>query len=231
MSGCRKGLARRGETSPPSASRSSCDTPPRRSVSRPRVGAVQRWFTSAGKAAHVPRSGLEISMVGTLHRSRRTRLFRRAGVALSAGMLSNACARTVWVNELDSPKCRDPQPVVTSAIESTTAASVAPNMLVGIVMRADSREPVRAAVILTSALPPDTAISDSLGRFRLARAGMVPWVLRTRAFGMDARTDTLSEQDASHLVRILLKPIAVVFDGPCSGFAMVPVRRPWWHFW
>lgn len=170
-------------------------------------------------------------MAGQVHRALRTRLFRSPVIALSAGMLSSACARTVCVNELDSPKCRDAQPVITPAIESTTAASIAPNVLVGIVMRADSREPVRAEVMLTSARPPTTAITDSLGRFRLARAGTAPLVLRTRAFGMDVRTDSLSDEDASSLLRILLKPAVVIFDGPCSGFAMVRVRRPWWHFW
>ena len=118
----------------------------------------------------------------------------------------------------------------TPTIESTAPEIPSPDTLAGIVIRADTREPVRTAQVqLTSSLPPTTVMTDSFGRFHLPRLGTAPFVLRTRGLGMAARTDTLTVADGVRMLTIALEP--AVFDGPCRGVAMERVRNPWWHFW
>lgn len=160
------------------------------------------------------------------------------GLVVALGPLG-ACARYEWVNELDHPGgCptagRSPFPRGGTFHVDTDAPPLPPGEIVGTVIRTGDAVPVAAASVTArpdagGAGAPRAVRSDSLGRFRIDELSPGRYELATRRVGYALRYDTLLVGAAGVRVQVGLEPQAV--DGPCSGLAMVRVRKPWWKVW
>jgi hypothetical protein len=143
---------------------------------------------------------------------------------------SIGCARTAWVNEVDTPRCRGRKAAAAPPIEQAIGGPRPAATLSGRVIRIDTREPVTYARVMLSSVPtPLVATTDSLGRFRFSEFSGAPFIIRTFAIGMNTRTDSSSVIASNATLTIPLEP--AINDGPCSGLAAVPVRKPWWWIW
>jgi len=79
--------------------------------------------------------------------------------------------------------------------------------------------------------PADTALqTDTTGFFTVTGLPAGRYELTARRIGYVPRHDSLTLQaGAGTWVRVALVPQTL--DGPCSGFAAVRVRKPWWRLW
>jgi hypothetical protein len=142
-----------------------------------------------------------------------------------------ACARYEWVSDDQTPACRNAQRAKSGrsfTVEEGTAADS--GSLHGRVLVSASRRPIPGATITLFLDPPRNATSDSLGTFGFTDVPPGTHLISTRRIGYQSRTDTL------HIVPArgaeLVVPLdEVMFDGPCSGFAVARVRKPWWKLW
>lgn len=160
------------------------------------------------------------------------------GLVVTLGLLG-ACARYEWVNELDHPGVcptagRGAGTGRGTFHVDTDVPPLAPGEIVGTVIRTGDAVPVAAASVTArpdagGAGAPRAARSDSLGRFRIDELRPGRYELATRRVGYTIRYDTLLVGPAGVRVQVGLEPQAT--DGPCSGFAMVRVRKPWWKVW
>jgi hypothetical protein len=160
------------------------------------------------------------------------------GLLVAVGLLG-ACARYEWVNELDYPGgCptagRGPFPRRGTFHVDTGVPLLPPGEIMGTVIRTGDAAPVAAASVTArpdagGAGVPRRVQSDSLGRFRINELSSGRYELATRRLGYAFRYDTLLVGADGVRVQVGLEPQAM--DGPCSGLAMVRVRKPWWKVW
>jgi hypothetical protein len=164
----------------------------------------------------------------------------RVTAFLMAALLS-ACFRYEHVNELEVPGLCPSEEERRIARERTPpivyepVTELASDSLRGRVVESDASgneltaRPVRSVQVHLL----DTgrgALTDSVGRFAIAAPTGGPHVLRVLAIGYGARVDTLDAPlSAGSVIVIALRPM--LLDGPCSGFAAVRVRKPWWKWW
>ncbi len=154
-------------------------------------------------------------------------------LALTLGALSGCAPRYRWVNELDVPgACRgvDSRRSLAERVEPGAPAGAAG--VRGRVERQDGAPVEQAAVVLRRAAgtPPVVAYADVDGAFAASNIPPGTYRLEVRRLGYAMVRDTLtvtSQREVRLRVRMAEQPL----DGPCSGFAMVQVRQPWWHFW
>ena len=159
----------------------------------------------------------------------------RVFLLTSVAMGPLACARYEWVSDDQTPACRNyafeshgPPSLVPLVTEPGTVADS--GTLHGRAIVFSSRLPVPGASVTLLTDPQRKATTDSLGTFTFTDVPPGTYVLRTRRIGYRTRTDTL------HLAHgggtsFVLALYQQVLDGPCSGFAAVRVRKPWWKLW
>ena len=158
-----------------------------------------------------------------------TGIFALAGCA---GLLI-ACNRYEWIPDYETDACRNrkvepsvpvpPPHFIPSSAEGGRSLS-------GIVMMGGSDKPAHSRVTLY-ATPPVVTNTDSLGRFTIsAPPGRYRFLVRTLAY--KSVQDSVTFPPPTHSVlAITVDPQALVLDGPCSGFAVARVRKPWWKVW
>ena len=98
-------------------------------------------------------------------------------------------------------------------------------------MRREHGEPVAGArVILSDASTRRMVASDSLGAFAIDSLRPGRYAIGVTAVAFHALNDSIvvSETDGGALDIALGQ---AVMDGPCSGFAAMRVRKPWWKLW
>ena len=155
-------------------------------------------------------------------------------VVTVTGCLLVACSRYEWRNELDVPGLCPLPPDTTqiSAIHhSVVEASGGVSAIHGRVARRDSGAALAEARIVVTALTERRTVdSDSLGIFRIDSLPPGHYRIDVRRVGSHGVSDTL-DLAPSNVVQVAAALAPFVNDGPCSGFAAVQVRKPWWKIW
>jgi hypothetical protein len=142
-----------------------------------------------------------------------------------------ACARYEWVPDYETPACASSRrPTSTRPIATEPDSAAANGSLRGRAIVSDSKHAIPGASVTLLADPQRKATTDSLGTFTFTDVPPGTYVLRTRRIGYRTRTDTLHLAHAGSTSFVLTLD-QQVFDGPCSGFAAVRVRKPWWKLW
>jgi hypothetical protein len=141
-----------------------------------------------------------------------------------------ACIRYESVNELDVPGLC-PKEAHTPALLRFEPQTVGDSALHGRVVNADGDAGLGSVQVRLSAGGRTTeVVTDSTGRFTFDSVARGRFELLTRRIGFAMRRDSLSwPLDRSESVLIPLK--AQLLDGPCSGFAVIRMRKPWWKLW
>jgi hypothetical protein len=155
----------------------------------------------------------------------------RAALVAVAAMGPLACARYELVSDEELPACANHnRPVSNRTFTSEQDSSAARGSLRGRVIMSGSRLPLPGTSVTLLTDPPRTTITDSLGAFTFTDVPTGSYLLRTRRIGIQSRADTLHLTHARAATFVL--PLdAVMLDGPCSGFAALRVRKPWWKLW
>jgi hypothetical protein len=160
---------------------------------------------------------------------------RQAVLALLSCIATlGSCARYEWVPDTETDACRNEkaEPVASVLPPHFVPAQtqVGGDSLPGVVtIGGDNRHPYSAVTVY--AVPEITTMTDSLGDFKIwAPPGRYRLLVKT--IGYKAVTDSVTfPPPADSLLSITLNPQVLVADGPCSGFAAVRVRKPWWKLW
>jgi len=105
----------------------------------------------------------------------------------------------------------------TGTISGHVAAGVAPNGL-------------QNAVVMIRADFWKTDTTDSLGRFAFSRLSAGKYEMVVRHIGFHPTRDSITIAGTSG-VRVEATIEAEVYDGACSGYAALRVRKPWWKLW
>ena len=143
------------------------------------------------------------------------------------------CTRYEWRNELDVPglcdrsRSTEPSGVLRQIDDSTGRAG----FLIGRVRdRFSGSTLAEARVRVTDSARTLQVVSDSTGSFRLQSPPPGRYSVAVARIGYQSIHHALDlTVGASNIVDIQLAP--TVHDGPCSGFAAVAVRKPWWKLW
>lgn len=155
-------------------------------------------------------------------------------VVVATLVFALGCSRYEWRNELDTPGLCDGANQAAHATVSLRVSLIGGplgSQLRGQVNRRDSREPLSGArVRLGNAVKRRVVESDSSGEFvidSLLPGRYAIEVLRVGFHGLQDTVDVTRIDGGALEVR--LDPF--ILDGPCSGFAAVRVRKPWWKVW
>jgi hypothetical protein len=149
-------------------------------------------------------------------------------------LLALGCTRYETVNELDVPGLC---PASARTAPSTPLRYDPPRdsateaALRGRVVNASSGDGLAYAQVRLSR-PGQVleVIADSAGWFSRDSLPMGRYVLWTRQIGFAARRDSLTLPLPERRVAVI--PLtATALDGPCSGFAALRIRKPWWKLW
>jgi hypothetical protein len=157
----------------------------------------------------------------------------RLVVAVSLALIA-ACSRYEWQNELNVPGLCD-------TTRQATHGSVPPRVrleldpphgpLRGRVSDRTSRQPVsQAAVGLAGSHAHYAVQTDSAGVFVIDSMPPGWYTIQVARVGFQAVRDTIEVARGDGAPFEIGLDMAVL-DGPCSGFASVRVRKPWWKFW
>ena len=118
------------------------------------------------------------------------------------------------------------------------SAAAGPGQVVGRVVGGVAPDtvgaPVHGAVVRLLA-PGDTATVAGMatrenGGFNLGPVPAGRYVLAVQLIGYARRQDTV-DLSGGRGARVRVRLEAQVLDGPCSGFAVYRVRKPWWRLW
>lgn len=141
-----------------------------------------------------------------------------------------ACARYEYINELDVPGlCANFQrPNGNSRVELIDSLMVS-GSVVGTIVR-DSLVPLQQATVTLEGTGRRPAVTNPKGAFEILDVEPGEHVLVTRAIGYEPRRDTV-RMPVKGGIRVQAQLQVAVHDGPCSGFAAVRVRKPWWKLW
>ncbi|HWR50750.1 MAG TPA: carboxypeptidase-like regulatory domain-containing protein [Bryobacteraceae bacterium] len=149
-----------------------------------------------------------------------------AAATLTGGVA--ACARYEWKNELDVPGlCPTSAP---SKMPAPLSIGAPGGRVTGRVLGMQAVPVVGARVFVVSPAPGRGAFTDSAGRFALDSLPKGDYVIRARSIGYQSEDQrVVARADSGPALDFQLQPS--VLDGPCSGFAAVRVRKPWWKLW
>jgi hypothetical protein len=148
-------------------------------------------------------------------------------------LLVGSCTRYEWQNELDVRGLCAPRAVPRFRISHREEADLtdAKLSLRGRVTDAAVGNPLaEARVRLVAAVEQRDVATDSAGRFQLDSLAADRYVMDVLRVGYHQATDTLEVASGRRLIVDVALDQAIL-DGPCSGFAAVRVRKPWWKFW
>jgi hypothetical protein len=142
------------------------------------------------------------------------------------------CSRYEWVPDYLTPECahRAAGPVhrlvdTTSSLETTALTTLS-----GRVVAVDSHQPLTDARVILRADARGYVPTDSLGRFRIENLRPGRYRLEVLRVGYVRTADSVSVPlMPGHELEIQM--VVAMLDGPCSGFASVQVRKPWWKVW
>lgn len=152
-----------------------------------------------------------------------------ATLALVAG-----CSRYEWKNELDVPgMCDDARQATHSTVTRRVRLEPDPPIarLRGHVARRDTRQPLSQALVrLGDGHTRSQVQTDSAGVFVIDSVLPGRYAIQVSRVGFHALRDTI-EVAAEGEAPFEIDLDVAVLDGPCSGFAAVRVRRPWWKVW
>lgn len=145
-----------------------------------------------------------------------------------------ACSRYEWQNELDVPGMCDAARQATHATVTRRVhreSGPAPARLRGHVTRRDTREPLSQVLVrLADGHSRGAVQSDTAGEFVIDSVLPGRYAIQVLRIGFHALRDTIEvAADGGAPLEIGLD--VAVLDGPCSGFAAVRVRKPWWKVW
>jgi hypothetical protein len=139
------------------------------------------------------------------------------------------CIRTVLVNELDVPGlCPEAglNPAVPSLRLLLDTGYPRPSLR-GVIFDNSTAARLPGTQVRLDYPARTVALTDSAGQFAFDSILPGPNVLRSFRIGFVARTDTLMIPDST-VVRLSIPMAIQSLDGPCSGFADVPVRKLVW---
>jgi hypothetical protein len=144
----------------------------------------------------------------------------------------SACARYEFKNELDVPELcgyrGQSLPYVPRPVRQVSLDSL--GRLAGSVLMPPGQGLTDAFVRLFTADGLRPAHTDTTGRFVLDSVSAGRYGYDVRRVGFNATRDSIVVvAHGAPPWEIMLQPS--VFDGPCSGFAAVRVRKPWWKIW
>lgn len=160
---------------------------------------------------------------------RHERLARVVVFSAVCGLSIAACSRYEWKPDYMMPECSG-APHTNRPLRIERELSMLGGGVRGRVVRWDTAAPVMGARVDLMRPPADSAYSDSRGYFHFDTLAAGRYVLRIRAIGYKSWQDTVNVvSDARPEFSIGLFP--QVLDGPCSGFSVVRVRKPWWKPW
>ena len=151
-----------------------------------------------------------------------------------AGCLLVACSRYEWRNELDVPALCPLPPDTTqiSALHHTSVdAGGSVSSVSGRVTTRDSGVALAEARIVVTGLAERRSVdTDSIGGFRIESLPPGRYRIEVRRVGSHGVADSL-DLASGNVVEVAAALAPFVNDGPCSGFAAVQVRKPWWKLW
>lgn len=148
--------------------------------------------------------------------------------------LTLGCARYEYVNELDvrglcPGAARGPAPAPLR-LEPTPDAAIGASLRARVIAANDGTGLQGAQVRLSDGARPAEVVTDSAGWFALDSLAAGRYEVLTRRIGFAARRDSLT-WPLPERGSLLIPLTPQVLDGPCSGFAVVAVRQPWWKLW
>jgi hypothetical protein len=138
-----------------------------------------------------------------------------------------SCSRYQWVPDYESPECAAYHGPPTSGLtEITSVPDAPPGFVAGRILARGTTLPVQGAVILLDADSLHRVTTQADGRFTIpASPGTHRLFVRRIGYYRHASSVTLPFPQPIEVVITLAE---TVLDGPCSGFAMVQVKKPWW---
>lgn len=145
-----------------------------------------------------------------------------------------ACSRYEWVPDYLSPECGKPDGVPPAhagpPLHVQSATRLDRGAIAGSVIQAGTGLPVDGARIALSTVPAVGAITDSVGRFEIRDVAPGRYAVVIRRIGFTTTRDSIVVPEEGGL-RIDAELQMAPLDGPCSGFGLVRVRKPWWKLW
>jgi len=147
-----------------------------------------------------------------------------------ASSLVLACSRYERVPDYFSPQCQPTRRPDTTFAADPLLDTVGSPVLRGRVFLAASMAPIAHARVTLDVVPPRDTSTDSSGTFIFLDVPPGLLQVRTRAVGTGSRADTVTIGSLGTHTLIVRLPSAT-FDGLCSGFGLVRVRKPWWRVW
>ena len=158
---------------------------------------------------------------------------RRLTVLLTICVLA-ACSRYEWVPDYLSPECATTGRAALARVGPPVGIEASPQMppgaMGGTVMIAQSGKSLDNARITLSTVPLTGAITDSLGRFELQGVAAGRYAIAIRRIGFTTTRDSITVPREGGL-RLAVQLAVAPLDGPCRGFGLVRVRKPWWKVW
>jgi hypothetical protein len=147
---------------------------------------------------------------------------------VSASFFIVGCARYEFVPDYKSPECADNHGSPTSGLLEVKRAPTAPiDSITGRVLARGSRMPVQYAAVLVDSNRARRAITDSAGRFAVPATPGTHQLMIQR-IGYYRYSTSFRFTPRTELVVTLAE---MMLDGPCSGFGLVAVKKPWWKIW
>ena len=152
-------------------------------------------------------------------------------LATCSALVLSACNRYEWKPDYTVPEVCPHTPRLTEKpVRLDREISDIGGTIQGRVVRADSAAPVYSASVELSRAPVVRVLTDAQGHFGFESVPPGRYVLRIRGIGYHEWLDTVNVVSVARpLFEVALTPVAT--DGPCSGFASVRVRKPWWKIW
>jgi hypothetical protein len=155
-------------------------------------------------------------------------------VVTAAGCFLVGCSRYEWRNERDVPGLC-PLPPDSTQISAIHHSLVDGSGGVGSIRgrvgtRGSGAALAEARIVVTALTERRTVDSDSLGVFQIDSLPPSRYRIEVRRVGSHGVSDTL-DLVPGKLVQVAADLAPFINDGPCSGFAAVQVRKPWWKLW
>ena len=177
-------------------------------------------------------NGIHVGKPAMISRVRRWSILSLRGIASASFVLvALTCTRYEWVPDYDTPACAghsgQPRPHI---FLSDTAALIEPSVVRGrVVVDDSSRKPMDHATVVIRGTSMRGMETDSTGTFRFDTVAPGKYLMHVRRLAYVPTSDSILVPRGGRDVEVRLS--ASMLDGPCSGFASVRMRKPWWKIW